>query len=446
MSYSSRPSARWLVAIALFLQFSAAQPPSDGSTRDPEFDKIPFSEWLSGGPQTSLRWTEHVLPVLLSVHQRLLARVQIQLDGAEAAKRRGEGQIIFYFQLTDARGRVYQDHTIYDLEKVEEGLKAQDLSVTESAFVLPGDYSVSTAIYDTATKEHAVKKDKLRILPLKADPLPVAWRDLPPVEFVEPSDPPDHWFLPKERGRLYLPLAPKRPVRIELVVNLTPTELAGGAYGLQDRNFAYLFPALKVLTQMSGRQVSVNLSLLDISRRRVIWHQEDVHELDWDRIKSSLSAATSASIDVKSLQDRQHNGAFFVNEVARKIAPAGSSADRPARVAIVLSGAMLFDTGQDLSELDVKSYPDSRLFYIRLLPPVDQRQYVIETRRRRTFGGSPGRMSRTQDEGETPINNTQQMDQLEPMLKSLDPRLFDVITAEQARKAYAAIMAEISGR
>jgi len=55
--------------------------------------------------------------VILSVHQRLLARLQIQLDGAEAAKRRGEGKLVFYFQITDSKGRVYQDHTEYDLEK-----------------------------------------------------------------------------------------------------------------------------------------------------------------------------------------------------------------------------------------------------------------------------------------------------------------------------------------
>ena len=144
------------------------------------------------------------------MHQRLLARVQIQLDGAEGAKRRGEGQLIFYFQLTDAMGRLYQDHTSYDLEKVEAGLRASDLVCTESAFVLPGDYSVAIAIYDTATREHAVKKDKLRVVPLKTDPLPDLWRDLPAAEFVEPSEPPDHWFLPKERAKLHLPVATRR--------------------------------------------------------------------------------------------------------------------------------------------------------------------------------------------------------------------------------------------
>ena len=37
-----------------------------------------------------------------------------------------------------------------------------------------------------------------------------------------------------------------------------------------------------------------------------------------------------------------------------------------------------------------------------------------------------------------------QIDQLEPLLKPLEPRLFDVSTPEQFRKALAAILAEIA--
>jgi hypothetical protein len=37
-----------------------------------------------------------------------------------------------------------------------------------------------------------------------------------------------------------------------------------------------------------------------------------------------------------------------------------------------------------------------------------------------------------------------QFDQLEPLLKPLDPRLFDVSTPEQFRKALATILGEIA--
>src|SRR5262249_25331034 len=154
-----------------------------------------------------------------------------------------------------------------DLEKVEEGLKSQDLTCTESVFVLPGEYSVALGIYLTATKEHAIKKDKLRVAPLKTDPLPDSWRDLPPVEFEEVVDPPDRWFLPKEQGKSILPVSPRRPVRVELMANLTPTEMSARRYGIQDRNFSFILPALKVLGRMNGPGLTANVSLLDLSRR-----------------------------------------------------------------------------------------------------------------------------------------------------------------------------------
>ena len=440
LSISLRLPIPLLLGIAAATQLSAT-----GGARDAEFDKVPFGQWMAGGEQTQLKWTERALPVLLSIHQRLMARVVIQLDGAEAAKRRGEGELIFYFQLTDSQGRIYQDHTSYDLTKVEEGLKAQDLSVTESAFVLPGDYAVSLAIYDTATKEHSVRKTKLHIAPMKADPLPGAWLNLPQVEFVEPSEPPDHWFLPKETGKLNLPLTPRHPVRIDVLVNLTPSQQSSRTYGIQDRNLSVILPFLKVISQMAAPGLELNAGLLDLSRRRITFHQEDVRGLDWDKMKPSLSEANSGSIDVKSLADRQHNAAFFLAEIERRFASAPSSpeVDRRARAVIVLSGPMVFDTEQELPEPPLKPPPDCRLFYIRIQNPTATVPVLApDMNRRRGMGsGFPGR-SRMPPGGEFPIPLA--MDQLLPLLKPLDPHSFDVMTAEQFRKALAVIMSEIS--
>jgi hypothetical protein len=361
--------------------------------------------------------------------------MQVQLDGAEAAKRRGEGELIFYFQITDSQGRIYQDHTSYDLTKVEEGLRAQDLICTESAFLLPGDYSVSLAIYDTATKEHSVKKTRLHIVPLRIDPLPDAWRNVAPVEFLEPTEGQDHWFLPKLKGKLYLPLTPKHPLRIDVLVNLTPSQQTSRTYGVQDRNLSIILPFLKVITQMTAPDLAINVGLLDLSRRRITFHQEDVHDLDWDKLKASLSEANSGSIDVKSLADRQHNAAFFLSEIEHRFG-------QPPRVVIVLSSPMVFETPQELSEQPLKPSPDCRLYYIRVQnPPTPVPINDTGMNRRRGMGGFPGR-SRLPVGDDFPLSA--QMDQLEPFLKPLDPHLFDVMSAEQFRKALAQIMTELS--
>jgi hypothetical protein len=160
--------------------------------------------------------------------------------------------------------------------------------------------------------------------------------------------------------------------------------------------------------------------------------------LNWDKIKSSLTNATSASIDVKSLADRHHNAAFVVKEVASKTAPVEAA---PVRAVIVLSGPMVFDAEQDLQGIDLRPSADSRVFYIRLQNPPAPRQMFAEPRRHRGFGGYPGRMPG--EDVETP--NGVGIDQLAPMLRPLDPRLFDTTSADQIRKALAAIISEISG-
>jgi hypothetical protein len=407
---------------------------------DSDLDKSHFDEWLApGAKQTLLKWTSRTLATELSVHQRLVARLQVQLDGAEAAKRRGEGQLVFFFRLTDAQGHVYQDHSEYDLEKVEVGIKASDLLCTDTAFVLPGDYQVAYAILDTATGEHAVRRDKLHVAALRIDPLPQAWRDLPQVEFIPAKERPENWFLAEILGKLNLPVALRRPLRVDVLMNLTPAERLMGAYGMQDRNLSVLFPALKTISAVSAEKMTLNVQLLDLSRRRVAFHQEDVKTLDWERIKNSLTEPTSGSIDVGSLAKRSRNAAFFAGQVRKSFRPGEACA------VIVLSAAMDFDTPQDLEGVDLTPSPDCKVFYIRYqvaIPGARADNPMLRGRRRGSVF-SPARGGVGMQPIELPA--PQVFDQLEPVLKPLDPRLFDVTTPEDFRRALASVLTGLAG-
>ena len=63
---------------------------------------------------------------------------------------------------------------------------------------------------------------QLHVNPLKNDPLAGSWRDLPPVEILQPEQSPDDMFLPNITGRLNLPLETRRPVRVDVLVNASP--------------------------------------------------------------------------------------------------------------------------------------------------------------------------------------------------------------------------------
>jgi len=410
---------------------------------DPAFAGIPLDRWLSGADQARMRWSVTVSHPRLSAHQRLQSDVEIRLDGAELARRRGEGQLLILLQISDQQGRVYQNHMAIELAKVEEGAAKQDVLSTFSAFLTPGDYRVAAALYDTTTREYCVKQEKLEVAPLRNDPLPDAWRDLPAVEFLPPADQPDCWYLPTIAGRLHLPLKPPNPVEIELVMNLTPSEAPSHVSETQSRNLSVLIPAFKVISELDGSGTRLGAELLDLSRQRVTFRQDDVRVLDWAALKRSLAAGGAGTIDLQSLERRRESANFFVGEIGRLVGtpqdrPLGS-APKPRRVLLILSSPVEFEHGVDLEKIALALPPDYRVYYIR----------YHSFRPSPLPGPSPGRGPRYGARRDEPLERPRvyvQLDQLESTLKPLAPRLFDVDTPEQFRKALATVLAEISNQ
>jgi len=414
--------APFLLLIAL-TAFPAQQ---DGSA-DPVFSQIPFDRWISQGDQSHMRWSVRLSDPELSTHQRLVTEVSVQVDGAELARRRGQGQFLVLVQVTDEKGRVWQNHQEMDLEHMQEGMKTNNAVFSQLFFVLPGDYRVSIATVATATGEHSAIQRKLHVSPLKNDPLPGAWRDLPAVEFLPPEMLPDSWYLPSIEGKLRLAVETREPVHVDLLVNLTPSERLTGSASARNRNFGVLLPATKVLSQVEWGSSTFSLALLDLSRRLVTWRQDDGRELDWPKARSSLAEINPGIIDVKSLEQRQFSAQFFVDEVHRRI---GAS-----RVLIVLSSLVRFASGQDVTPIALDGPADTRVYYIRYRPaPQIVVGRPLDSGQRR--GGLPG--------GDLRSDFVAQIDQLEPLLKPLEPRLFDVSTPEQFRKALATILGEIA--
>ena len=429
-------------ALLLFSVAAASQASLERGSLDPAFARIPFDQWFTGGEQARIRWSAHVSQPQLSSHQRLVTEVGLKLDGADLAKRRGRGRLMIFMQIADRQGARYQDHGSIELEKLEEGIKAQEITYTQSAFVLPGDYDVSLAIYDTNTEEHSTRREKLHVTALKGDPLPDAWRNLPTVEFVTATEPPDSWYLPTLSGRLHLPIETTHPLRVDVLVNLTPSERLSGSKRIQERNLGVLLPALKTLSQAEIHNAALNVAFLDLSRRRVVFRQNNVHDLDWPQMKDSLSETNPGTIDVKSLGDRSRSAAFFVQEVSRRVAAGGeSSGTNPARVVIILTSPVAFEEGEDLQPIQISGTTACPVYYFRMHPPVAAlRQPMPMQMGRGRFGGMGAPMGRPPMRVMAP----QLADQLESTLKPLSPRLYDIETPEQFRRAIASMLAELA--
>lgn len=412
------PVIRLAIVAALVLTAAASLPAVQGAP-DPVFSTIPFDQWLNQPAQSRIHWTLHLSDPALTPHQRFAVSLDVQIDGAELSKRRGEGRFLVLVQLNDEENHLWQNHQELDLERIGEGVKASDAVFSQFFFVLPGNYRIAVAVFDTASGEHSVIVRTLHVTSLKNDPLPGMWRDLPPVEFYVPDSSPDRWYLPSIEGRLNLAVEARHPLEIDLMVNLTPAERLSGSTHVQNRNLEALIPAMKALTQVEWRNARLNLEVLDLARRRIAFRQDDVATLDWPKASAALGEANPGIIDVKSLRNRQFSADFFLNRIARHVRPFGQT-PRPPRVVIVLSATVYFEPGMDIHPIQPAARPDATVIYIRYQPRPEV-SFSPE--------GGPRRLIRPGA-----------ADQLEPLLKPLSPRLFDVQSPEQFRRSLATIL------
>jgi hypothetical protein len=433
----------WLCAHAAFGQ--AVAPGSVVSqvvSPDRAFATVPFDKWLAEGDLGTFRWSVRVAAGELSAHQRLRAKIELQVDGSDLVNRRGHGFLVMLVQIEDGDHRIYRSHGALDLQQVTEAAAKSDIVYTQDAFVRPGEYRLDLVMFDTKTGEHSALQRKFRANPLRSDPLPAAWNDLPPVEFTAPVEGPDNFFLPYVTGRLQLPLETRRPVRIELLMNASATAVGAAARTGQvnGRSLADLLPALKVVSHVKVRNGTLNVSVLDITRRRVVFEQNALGELDWPQLRTGLLEADPHKIDVRALEHREENAQFFVEQVRERLGLAGAAtraAGEPLRIGIVLSGPMGFPGGENLRPIEAAGGSDRKLFYIRYhsLPPPQFDPASVDPLRggRRSVTGFPQR----------PVA-LEPLDALLSLVKPLQPRVFDVYTPEQFRKALGALLDEIS--
>jgi len=430
-------------ALLLALLNVAVVFPQSGS-QDPVFATVPFDRWLAEREHALIPWKTSVFTSGLSSHQRLLTTVIIYVDGRQLGKRPQQGQLLMLLQFNDSQGRVYRGHGTFELKELDGAASQVDVFYTFRAFVAPGEYRIAIGLFHTETQESSFTRRLLRVAPLKNDPLPEAWRDLPPVEVLSPDGPPDEWFRPSVIGRLHLPLETRRPVHIDLLMNLPP-ELASGWY--YQASMGVLLPALKVISQVEVRNGSLDVALLDLARRCVVFEQANERDLDWPQLKSALTGSNRNVIDVHALENCSQNAEFFLSQIRGRLDTAISGqrqrAAEPLRALIVLSAPMELARGTDLHPVQPDDFRGWSVYYIRyhslLAASLLERLFAPMSPARPVprVGGRP--MPPARGLPAEPI------DSLENLLKPLHPRLFDVANPEQFRKALARLLAEISG-
>lgn len=402
---------------------------------DKAFEGVPIDSWSEKGQSARLRWATRISHPMLGNHQRLAVRIRFQVDGVELLKRQGQGDLLFLTQIRDSGGALFQNHQSISLDHLEQGAGANYVVHSLDTFIVPGKYEVEQALFVPSTGEHAAVRHKLRVPGVAGDPLRDPWRNVPPVEFRPSKDPPEAWYLPSIKGRLNLRVETRRRVRIELLVNESPTEeVKGVRAGTFSRlNMGALIPAFKLLTQVDWANGSVDAAMLDLERRQICFEQRDIKDLEWPKLQEALNRVDPFRIDVASLQNREQDAQFFLSEVRRRVAEAENA--REFHVFIILSGPMKFRKGEDLSPSEVVEHRNSRLFYVRYYSLIPE-SFPFRSPAPR----SPGNSELLSVPAPPPLMS----DSLVRLVQPLNPQLFDVTTPIEFRNALAKLLAGIS--
>jgi hypothetical protein len=335
------------------------------------------------------------------------------VDGSVVAKWRSSGQMVLFLEVRDHQNRIYRTHLPLTLPEGADPAAGGDWR--EYVCVVPGDYEIAAAVYDTVTKEHSLRRAKLRVPELHHDPLPGAWSGLPTME---------NGGRACYDSQLSLPLKTRNPVQIDLIVN-TPVD--------PDTSIA---PRIRVISEIKVRNGSMTAIGLDLANRRVNT-QRVVGGLDERSIvgpqSGPLSKDSRYMVDVHALELDRQSAQFFLSEIRKRVELAIPGAQHAL---IILSDRKSFARGEEPEPIQAAPAAGTRVFYVRCDPPSNF-----------WLTGSVG--FTVLENGRTiwtprPPPPPDRADSLERLIDPLHPRLFDVATPIEFRHALTAIMSEVS--
>jgi hypothetical protein len=288
------------------------------------FATVPFDQWVEQGQVTAVRWNVTVQSVGLTGDQRLGAYIHVELAQRKLVKFSQGDRVTLLLQVSDAGGRSFRDCKLLNLEDVKPLFKKGIIEVSWYLLVLPGDYKVTLVLVDALNGKHNLKRLPLHVKRLRNDPLPESWTGLPAVEFPDTElKTPDSLYHLGITGRLHLPVTPRRVVRMEVLVDVTESDLFLGSRQARAYYGSYLREAmrlLQLLSQISLERGSLSVAMLDLHREEVIFKQDDVKELDWPRAWSAVAPkAKTGTIDARELAKQREGPTFFQDELLRRL-------------------------------------------------------------------------------------------------------------------------------
>lgn len=384
---------------------------------------VPLAEWLRAGERQDFPWDVRIRGPWLTFQQRRLTQIQLSFRVADAQKAGlSLPDLYFVVKIGSEDGRWFEGQSFRHFVPPPDLKPSDQVQFIVNVNVQPGSYRVVIMAYDAAHNSGNLTRRTLQVQPLKDDPMPQMARNLPTVEFLASSNPmrigagrftsiltANPWDLGS--GDLALPVSTRKPTVVDVVVNVSLSEVTNLRHGEAPEwryqiNAATLLQVAHVLSQLDLRQGCVRLSMIDLRRLKIFVDHGEVQGLDWQKIRNDLETLNRNQIDVRALAGQKQEPAFLARYLERlREEPAACEAGpQSEHVLLIVSDAFVFPNGTKMTAVG-SAHGGQKAFYLRLVPIAGPR-----------------------------------WDEIKSVLKPLQPIQFDVSDARQFRRSLASIM------
>src|SRR5712675_1084162 len=118
MTGLSSPLTRGFAIALLWLFFVPGTVLAQDVSVERVFAAVPIDQWIKAGPQAPIPWKVRVQSYGLSLHQRLLAHIDVELAGKELVKHPQGDRLVALVQVNDAGGHLFRDYSYVSLQEI----------------------------------------------------------------------------------------------------------------------------------------------------------------------------------------------------------------------------------------------------------------------------------------------------------------------------------------
>lgn len=363
------------ILLLVFLVTPAVCQRNGKPTRETPPSFVPVEAWLKGPDRQDFPWKVRITQAL-TLQQRHLVQIRVTVRGRDLLNGVPIRDLHTVAKVADEHGNWLEGQSYSHFVPKADFSPYDTLQSFTNLYLRPGSYTIAMIAYDVLHHDGNLWRAHL-FVPQVEGPLPDLDRDFPVVEFLSPAVPPVSILgtaaaalfvrdtLALGHGVARLPIQDREPLRIDVIVNLSETQMSSWPY---KQSQGETLQIANLLSQLSPARGCVRVSAMDILRHQVIADRLESGKIDWDSISGLIASTELNKIDVSALTKK--DTAILFKQLLERIIEDNDSCGllniRPKHVLIIVSWTFSFPPHAQVEPLE-SYFPAPRCYYFELL-------------------------------------------------------------------------------